>query len=175
MEQFDDLEIDLALQGHDHVISATYPLRFVPSDENFSNGVLEEVETTEDDGVTYYNNPEGTVFLLPNTGGTKEYDDIYSIGLYHVLNVRPRLDWMTEEDVEYYNNLFVFGNQPQQSESFETSHSNNRDSAIQNFAVYRNESNELLVELYQIQGELLEGEERTVELVYSFGITKGAE
>ncbi|UUX32902.1 metallophosphoesterase [Fundicoccus culcitae] len=174
MEQIDDLDIDLALQGHDHVISATYPLLFVPTDENFSNGVLEDVETTEVDGVTYYNNPEGTVFLLPNTGGTKEYDDIYSKGLEHMISVRPRLDWMTQEDVDYYNALFAYGNQPQTSDAFETSHSNNRDSAIQNFAVYTIEGNELLVELYQIEGELLEGEERTVEMVYSFGITKDA-
>ncbi|MGO4937628.1 hypothetical protein ACTQ54_08480 [Fundicoccus sp. Sow4_H7] len=82
---------------------------------------------------------------------------------------------MTEEDAEYYNNLFAFRNQPQQSESIGTSHSNNRDSAIQNFAVYTIEGKELQVELYQIQGELLEGEERTVELVYSFGITKDSE
>ena len=175
MEQIDELDIDLALQGHDHVISATHPLLYVSTEESFSNAKLEEVDTTEVEGVTYYNNPEGTVFLLPNTGGTKEYDDIYSKGLEHLISVRPGLDWMTQDDYDHWNTLFAYGNQPQESDAFETSHSNNRDSAIQNFAIYTIEGDELLVELYQISGELLEGEDRTVELVYSFGITKDAE
>lgn len=92
-----------------------------------------------------------------------------------MISVRPGLDWMTQDDYDHWNTLFAYGNQPQESDAFETSHSNNRDSAIQNFAIYTIEGDELLVELYQISGELLEGEDRTVELVYSFGITKDAE
>lgn len=172
MELIDRLDVDLALQGHDHVISRTEPLTFVPTEENFSNGQVDEVEVIEQDGVDYYNNPGGTVFVLPNNGGTKAYDDIYSRGLDHIHNVRPRLDWMTEEDVTYWNSLFAFGGQPQETELFEGSHSNARDSAVQNFAVYNIDGNELNVEIYQIEGELLEGEDRTVELVHEFGITK---
>ena len=86
--------------------------------------------------------------------------------------VRPKLDWLTEEDVEYWNNLFEFGEQPQDAPEFEESHSNARDSAIQNFAVYTVESNRIAVEIYQIEGELLEGEDRSVELAHEFEITK---
>ena len=172
MELIDRLDVDLALQGHDHVISQTKPLTFVPSDVSFSNAEVDEESITEEDGVKTYTNPEGTVFVLPNNGGTKAYDDIYSKNIDRLHEVRPKLDWLTEEDVEYWNNLFEFGEQPQDAPEFEDSHSNARDSAIQNFAVYTVESNRIAVEIYQIEGELLEGEDRNVELAHEFEITK---
>ncbi|WP_052254835.1 metallophosphoesterase family protein [Salinicoccus sp. YB14-2] len=172
----DELDVDLALQGHDHVVSRTHSLTHVDSDENFSNGQVEDVESfVGDNGVEYMENPEGTTYILPNTGGTKEYDDVYSKGVDHLQEVRPDLDWMTQEDMDYYNDLFAYGNQPQETDSFEDSHSNNRDSAVQNFAVYEMADDELVVSMYQIEGELLEGEERTVEMVDQFGIVKDAE
>ena len=174
MQQIDELDVDLALQGHDHVLSATYPLNFAPTEENFSNGVIADAETIEKDGVDYYVDPKATVFVLPNTGGTKAYDDIYSKGVDHVHKVRPALDWMTAEDVDYYNSLFAFGNQPQETEAFAESHSNWRDSSVQNFATYTVEGNSLHVKIYQVSGDILAGEERKVELVYEFGITKDA-
>ena len=172
----DELDVDLALQGHDHVVSRTHSLTHVDSDENFSNGQVEDVESfVGDNGVDYIENPEGTTYILPNTGGTKEYDDVYSKGVDHLHEVRPDLDWMTQEDMDYYNDLFAYCNQPQETDSFEDSHSNNRDSAVQNFAVYEMADDELVVSMYQIEGELLEGEERTVEMVDQFGIVKDAE
>src|SRR5699024_150036 len=96
-------------------------------------------------------------------------------GVDHLHEVRPDLDWMTQEDMDYYNDLFAYGNQPQETDSFEDSHSNNRDSAVQNFAVYEMADDELVVSMYQIEGELLEGEARTVEMVDQFGIVKDAE
>lgn len=172
MQLIDELDVDLALQGHDHVISRTKPLAFVPSKENFSNGKVVEAETVTEDGIEYYKNPAGTVFVLPNTGGTKTYDDIYNKGLDHLKKVRPKLDWMTQEDLDYYNDLFAFGGQPQETDAFKESHSNARDSAVQNFAIYKVEGNKLTVEIYQVSGELLEGEERKVEKVHEFGIIK---
>lgn len=172
MQLIDELDVDLALQGHDHVVSRTKSLKFVPTEENFSNAVIDEAEVVERDGTEYYKNPEGTLFVLPNTGGTKTYDDIYSKGLDHLKKVRSKLDWMNKEDVDYYNNLFAFGGQPQKTDAFKESHSNARDSAVQNFAVYKVKDNELKVEIYQVEGELLEGEERKVEKVHEFGIIK---
>lgn len=46
---------------------------------------------------------------------------------------------------------------------------------MQNFAVYGVEGDELIVSMYKIEGELLEGEERTVEMADQFGIVKDAE
>lgn len=173
MQTIDELDVDLALQGHDHVISTTKSLNFVPTDENFSNATIDEAEVVQgEDNIEYYKNPKGTVFVLPNTSGTKAYDDVYSKGLEHLHKVRPNLNWMTQEDVDYYNNLFAFGGPPQKSEAFADSHSNNRDSALQNFAIYKVEGGQLKVEIYQVSGELLEGEERIVEKVHEFGIIK---
>ena len=173
MQTIDELDVDLALQGHDHVVSRTKALNFVPTEENFSNAVIDQAEIVlGEDNVEYYKNPKGTVFVLPNTGGTKAYDDIYSKSLEHIHKVRPNLEWMTQEDVDYYNNLFAFGGQPQKNSAFANSHSNNRDSAVQNFAIYNIEGDKLNVEIYQIFGELLEGEDRAVEKVHEFGIVK---
>ncbi len=168
----DELDIDLALQGHDHVISRTHSLTHVPTEENFSNA--EDVETfVGDNGVEYMEDPDGTVYVLPNTGGTKEYDDVYSKGLNHLHEVRPDLDWMTQEDMDHYNSLFGFGGQPQDTEAFEESHSNNRDSSTQNFAIYEVEDDEMIVSMYQLSGDFMLGEERNVELVDQFGIQNG--
>ncbi len=173
MHMIDELDVDLALQGHDHVISRTKSLNFTPTEENFSNATIDQAEVVlGEDNVEYYKNPSGTVFVLPNTGGTKAYDDLYGKSLEHVHEVRPDLSWMTQEDLDYYNNLFAFGGQPQKDGVFANSHSNNRDSTVQNFAVYNVNGNELTVEIYQIFGELVEGEERAVEKVHEFGIVK---
>lgn len=170
----DELDIDLALQGHDHVISRTHSLTHVPTEENFSNAEVEDVETfIGDNGVEYMEDPDGTVYVLPNTGGTKEYDDVYSKGLNHLHEVRPDLDWMTQEDMDHYNSLFGFGGQPQDTEAFEESHSNNRDSSTQNFAIYEVEDDEMIVSMYQLSGDFMLGEERNVELVDQFGIQNG--
>ena len=172
----DELDIDLALQGHDHVISRTHSSTHVPTEENFSNAEVEDVETfVGEDGVEYMEDPDGTVYVLPNTGGTKEYDDVYSKGLDHLHEVRPDLDWMTQEDMDHYNSLFGFGSQPQETDAFADSHSNNRDSSTQNFAIYEVEGDEMVVSMYQLGGDFMLGEERTVELVDQFGIQKDAE
>lgn len=170
----DELDIDLALQGHDHVISRTHSLTHVPTEENFSNAEVEDVETfVGDNGVEYMEDPNGTVYVLPNTGGTKEYDDVYSKGLDHLHEVRPDLNWMTQENMDHYNSLFGFGGQPQDTDAFDDSHSNNRDSSTQNFAIYEVEDDEMIVSMYQLSGDFMLGEERTVELVDQFGIQNG--
>lgn len=172
----DELDIDLALQGHDHVISRTHSLTHVPTEENFSNAEVEDVETfVGDNGVEYMEDPDGTVYVLPNTGGTKEYDDVYSKGLDHLHEVRPDLNWMTQENMDHYNSLFGFGGQPQDTDAFDDSHSNNRDSSTQNFAIYEVEDDEMIVSMYQLEGDFMLGEERTVELVDQFGIQNGDE
>ena len=172
----DELDIDLALQGHDHVISRTHSLTHVPTEENFSNAEVEDVETfVGDNGVEYMEDPDGTVYVLPNTGGTKEYDDVYSKGLDHLHEVRPDLNWMTQENMDHYNSLFGFGGQPQDTDAFDDSHSNNRDSSTQNFAIYEVEDDEMIVSMYQLSGDFMLGEERSVELVDQFGIQNGDE
>lgn len=166
----DELGVDIVLQGHDHNLTRTKSL--VYTGDNFAYGEVEDTEKTEEDGVEYHVNPDGVTYVIPNTSGTKTYDAIYQKGVEHVHKVRPKLDWMTEEDVELWNSLYDVAEQPQNSPKFEHAHDNYRQSETQNFAVYTVSEDEFLIEFYQVEGDLHGGEERTVERVDSYGVVK---
>lgn len=117
-------------------------------------------------------NPEGVTYIIPNTSGTKAYDAIYKKGVDHVHKVRPKLDWMTEEDVELWNDLYDVAEQPQDSPKFEHKHENYRQSTVQCFAVYTVTDETFKIDFYKVKGDLHKGEERTVELYNSYGIVK---
>ncbi|WP_039067971.1 purple acid phosphatase family protein [Staphylococcus shinii] len=172
-KEIDDLDVDLVLQGHDHVLSRTHPLEHTSTKNSFVNAKKEDTKQfVGQDNVTYYDNPKGSVYVLPNTGGTKEYDSIYDRSLEHIKKVRSELSWLTEKDLEHYDSLFKLGKQPQETDAFKDSHSNNRDSSSQNFSVYEVEGNTLKVKIYQLKGDISKGEQRNVELVDEFGIQK---
>lgn len=172
-KEIDDLDVDLVLQGHDHVLSRTHPLEHTSTKNSFVNAKKEDTKQfVGQDNVTYYDNPKGSVYVLPNTGGTKEYDSIYDRSLEHIKKVRPELSWLTEKDLAHYNSLFKLGKQPQETDVFKDSHENNRDSSSQNFSVYEVEGNTLKVKIYQLNGDISKGEQRNVELVDEFGIQK---
>lgn len=172
-KEIDELDVDLVLQGHDHVLSRTHPLEHTSTKNSFVNAKKEDTKQfVGQDNVTYYDNPKGSVYVLPNTGGTKEYDSIYDRSLEHIKKVRPELSGLTEKDLEHYNSLFKLGKQPQETDAFKDSHSNNRDSSSQNFSVYEVEGNTLKVKIYQLNGDISKGEQRNVELVDEFGIQK---
>lgn len=166
MSLIDELDIDVALQGHDHVLSRTKSLRYA-NDSKFFGKVAEESSMVS--GIDTLKNPTGTTFVLPNTGGTKAYDAIYDKGIDHVKKVRPSLSWLTQDLLDEYNNLFAIGEQPQKAPEFVNSHSNFRDSTFQNFAKYTVDGNKLTTELYQVSGEL---DNRKVEKVDTFQIVK---
>ncbi|MEB7674943.1 purple acid phosphatase family protein [Staphylococcus equorum] len=172
-KEIDDLDVDLVLQGHDHVLSRTHPLEHTSTKNSFVNANKEDTEQfVGEDGVKYYDDPEGSVYVLPNTGGTKEYDSIYDRSLEHIKKVRPELSWLTQKDLDHYNSLFKLGEQPQETDAFEDKHENNRDSSAQNFSVYEVEGDQLKVKIYQLRGDISKGEQRSVELVDEFGIQK---
>ena len=172
-KEIDELDVNLVLQGHDHVLSRTHPLEHTSTKNSFVNAKKEDTKQfVGQDNVTYYDNPKGSVYVLPNTGGTKEYDSIYDRSLKHIKKVRPELSWLTEKDLAHYNSLFKLGEQPQETDAFKDSHSNNRDSSSQNFSVYEVEGNTLKVKIYQLNGDISKGEQRNVELVDEFGIQK---
>lgn len=166
----DELDVDLVLQGHDHNLTRTKSLLYTP--DNFAYGEVEETEKTEIDGVEYHVNPEGVTYVIPNTSGTKTYDAIYQKGAEHVAKVRPRLDWMTEEDTELWNGLFDIAEQPEDSPKFEHKHDNYRQSETQTFAVYTFDEDTFKIEFYVVEGDLHNGGERTVTLRDSYGIAK---
>ncbi|PHM38149.1 Alkaline phosphatase [Xenorhabdus mauleonii] len=173
MKLIDQLDIDLALQGHDHVFSRTKSLKYADKVDSFVNAKIDNAQFTYDEN-NYKKliSPSGTTFVIPNTGGTKAYDAIFNKPLTHIHEMRPKLNWLTQEQLEHYNNLFEVGYQPQNSERFKTKHENYRDSSVQNFAVYTIDNNQLTGEIYQVTGDLSKGEKRSVELIDKFYIEK---
>ncbi|GEK89576.1 Calcineurin-like phosphoesterase [Alkalibacterium putridalgicola] len=173
MQTIDELDVDLALQGHDHVFSRTEPLAYVSSEESVFNARVSEAgEIIEEENKSTYISPEGTIFVLPHAAGTKAYVDLYSRSLAYIHDMRTDLRWMTQENVNAYNDLFAFGGQPQQEEVFSDSYANERQSLVQSFAVYHVEDKILTVEMYEVSGDLSENVERSVDKVHEFEIIK---
>lgn len=172
-KEIDDLDVDLVLQGHDHVLARTKVLQHTDTKNSFVNAKTEDVKQVKGkDNVKYYDNPKGSVYVLPNTGGTKEYDSITDKSLKHIKKVRPELSWLKRKDLDHYNSLFALGCQPQKSDAFKDKHSNNRDSSSQNFSVYEVKDNKLKVKIYQLSGDMTKGEPRQTKLIDEFGIKK---
>lgn len=69
IELFDELDIDLVYAGHDHVYYRSVPVK--------GDKVVEDVtyvtESYKGEEITFANNPDGTVHILPSTAGTKRY------------------------------------------------------------------------------------------------------
>lgn len=70
----DALDIDLVLQGHDHILSRT---KVLASDPNGIAGArvvdtARFTEMTNGKRIEYVIDPKGTIFLLPNTAGAKK-------------------------------------------------------------------------------------------------------
>lgn len=173
MKAIDDLDIDLALQGHDHVFSRTKSLQYASKTDSFVNAKIDHADFSYDENNhKILRSPKGTTFVIPNTGGTKAYDSLFNESLEHIHKVRPKLNWLTQQQVEHYNNLFEIGYQPQRSARFKNKHENYRDSSEQNFATYTIEGNKLTGAVYQVSGDLSKGEARRVFLVDKFSIVK---
>lgn len=153
----DKHDVDLVLNGHDHVLTTTKPL--VANIDVFSDGAVDKQSDllTDDQGREFLMT-DGTMFVIPNAAGTKLYDDIYNAPLEHIHKVRPKLSHMTQEDLDYYRSLFDRSDQPGDSPFFENSHSNKRESSTQNFGVYTVTPDELRIDLYQVEGNVLDAE-----------------
>lgn len=173
MKTIDELGVDLALQGHDHTYSRTKSLSYAPKEQSFVNAKIEDVKYSYNGAniKTFYN-PKGTIFMVPNTAGTKAYDAIFDRPLAHIHKIRPKLDWLTQSQLEHYNSLFEKGFQPQTTDKFNTSIGNDRDNTIQNFATYTINGKTLTAKVYQVSGDLSKGEARTVYQVDEFVIQK---
>lgn len=75
MPVIDEADIDLVLQGHDHVMSRTKVLASDPAGVENAR-VVETTKYTEvinGKRIEYNVDPDGTIFLLPNTAGAKHY------------------------------------------------------------------------------------------------------
>lgn len=164
MELLDKYDVDLVLNGHDHVLSRTKSLEF-DADSIFKAKVDTDSKVIKDNGKTYILT-DGTHFVLPNAAGTKEYDDIYNENVEYISKVRKKLNWLTEEDLVNYRSLFVVNTQPNKTDGL----SNYRDGLTQHYAVYKVMADQLQVEVYEVSGEItdLKGGVRSSKLVDSF-------
>lgn len=66
---FEELEVDLVLQGHDHIYARSKPLK--------SDGTAVQAhkvsKTLNGQDIEYTVNPKGTIYLIPGTAGPKVY------------------------------------------------------------------------------------------------------
>lgn len=101
---FDELDIDLALQGHDHIYEVIGPVN--NSRKTLVEGAVEEVETVEPGGVCenmtgkqggVFNVKEGTLYFLNNSAGKKKYEP---------RNEQAMIDAYADHQVENYWGLF---------------------------------------------------------------------
>lgn len=80
----DEFDIDLVLQGHDHYFSRSRPLVSDPNGVAGARAVDGDVITEVVGGVhlDYQVDPEGTVYVLPNTAGAKKYGQVTSSDVF---------------------------------------------------------------------------------------------
>src|SRR5215208_3714664 len=61
---FDKYNVDLVLQGHNHIYTRTFPLSLNPS--NIAQPIVDKIGNNNN---TTFTNPNGTIFLVVGTGG----------------------------------------------------------------------------------------------------------
>ncbi len=64
----EELGIDLVLQGHDHIYARTKPIK-----DGVATAAAKITETLNGKTIEYTVKPDGTIYLIPNTGGPKVY------------------------------------------------------------------------------------------------------
>ncbi len=80
-EIFDKYNVDLVIQGHNHIYSRTLPLTF--NEQQISDPIIDQKNDNSNNN-TIFTNPKGTIFLVVGTGG----DELYKIKdeQYYVAN-----------------------------------------------------------------------------------------
>ncbi|MBA5728997.1 metallophosphoesterase family protein [Aerococcaceae bacterium INB8] len=176
MALLDEYDVDLVFNGHDHNLTVTHALTH--NAENFGNAeVATAGESIED--VTTFNNPEGTVFFIPSTAGTKTYNTIYKLESFDWILENEDIHEtyedlfgheLTEENINSFRELLLTEEQPFISSFYAEGHSNARESNFQHYSVVDVTSDTVTYELYQVVGEDLDNRETT--LVHTYEITK---
>lgn len=176
MALLDEYDVDLVFNGHDHNLTVTHALTH--NAEAFGNAEVATAGETNED-VTTFNNPEGTVFFIPSTAGTKTYNTIYKLESFDWILENEDIHEtyedlfgheLTEENINSFRELLLTEEQPFVSSFYAEGHSNARESNFQHYSVVDVTSDTVTYELYQVVGEDLDNRETT--LVHSYEITK---
>lgn len=179
MQAIDELDVDLVLNGHDHVLSRTLPL--VYDSDVFGKAKVDDsvTITTDEDGFPIYTDTKGTLFVVPGTAGTKNYDDLYNGSLEHLREVRPKVvkalgDTPEEQkkNLVYFRSLFDYMDEVSPSTGYQHKHDNWREGSAQQFDIVSVTKDTITVEIYQVKGDLDTGEARETTLLDRFTIKK---
>lgn len=184
--------VDVVLSGHDHVNSFTKPVKYDPQAPIGNAAPDENALISRNGNITAFEKVDGTVFVTLNTAGRKLYDDIYNESLDHIAKVRPNtarnlgatvenIDGenvitgnreLAQRNLDYWNTLFMYQNQPANAPGFVNTHQNSREGTTQNYATYNFTPDYIEVTLWQVSGELGVNRGEPVE-VETFIISKG--
>ena len=64
---FDKYNVDLVIQGHNHIYARTFPLSLNPS--NIAEPIVDKISDNMNNNNTSFTNPNGTIFLVVGVGG----------------------------------------------------------------------------------------------------------
>jgi len=64
---FDKYNVDLVIQGHNHIYSRTFPLSLNPS--NIAEPIVDKISDNTNNNNNTFTNPNGTIFLVVGIGG----------------------------------------------------------------------------------------------------------
>lgn len=176
MKTLDEFDVDAVFNGHDHNMTITQALAY--NAEKFAKAEVATEGETEGETTTF-NQPEGTVFFLPDTAGTKNYDAIYKNQSFEwimeeedIAEVHEELlDYeVTEDDIKAYRELFVTEDQPFRSPFYADGHSNAREGNIQHYAVIDVTADSLTYKLFEVIGEDLDN--RETNLIHTYVLQK---
>jgi hypothetical protein len=100
----DELDIDLVLQGHDHVMSRTKTLAYDADNEAQAKVVSTDVITEIINGkrIEYSLSPKGTIYFLPNTAGAKHYTQATSASALDLESYLNLFDRTGAQDTENF-------------------------------------------------------------------------
>jgi LysM repeat protein len=144
---FNELGIDLVLQGHDHIYARSKPIK-----NGEATKVEKKVENFEETQVEYSINPDGTIYLIPSTAGPKVY--------YRNTDIDPAYFDLFEVANEH--NAAKYGSDPNDD-------SRPVRSQIQNFVEFKIDGNKLTGITYEIDQSKDDGKPYVID---TFGIIK---
>ncbi len=86
-DMFAEYGVDLVIQGHDHVLSRTYPIG--------TGNTVNKASTMQIDGVTYWENPNGTVYVMngPTGNQARSIYSGYETQLYSIAQGSKPYSW----------------------------------------------------------------------------------
>ena len=145
---FNQIGVDLVLQGHDHIYARTMPVK-----DGKATKAETIVESYNGQQVEYSVNPDGTVYLIPATAGPKVY--------YKNKDIDP----------SYYD-VFAAANENAAAKYGQDPSDPTRPvrSQIQNFVEFNVDGNKLTAVTYEIDQSLKDGQPFVID---TFGIIKG--